>query len=144
MSEKENIQSAQAFFDHFNARNMQAIDAQHAPGYTTAYAPGAAGPLNEEQNRMVLQGFWTAFPDLNLEVTLQVANDQYVVSHWLASGTHTGPLYTASGGKIEPTGKKAVLAGSTTIEIQDGKHKQSWMFYDQASLLAQLGLLPGG
>jgi predicted ester cyclase len=142
MSQEENIQSARAFFEHFNARNMPAIDAQHVPGYATEYAPGAPGLLNEEQNRMVLQGFWAAFPDIRLEITLQVANDQYVVSHWLASGTHTGPLHTASGGRIEPTGKQVKLAGSTTMEIQDGKHKRSWMFYDQASLLAQLGLLP--
>lgn len=142
MSEKENIESARLFFDHFNARNMQAIDALHAPGFTTTHAPGAAGPLTEEQNRMMLQGMWLAFPDMKLEVSLQVFQEPYVVLHWLATGTHTGPLLTASGAEIPPTGKAVQLAGSTTMEIEDGKHKQAWMFYDQAGMLAQLGLLP--
>jgi predicted ester cyclase len=143
MSKKENIESSRAFFDNFNARNMQAIDALHAPGYTTAYFPGMAEPLNEEQNRMMLQGWWVACPDIRFEIQLEVADEEHVVTHWVGSGTHTGPLHTASGAVIEPTGKRLQMAGSTTMEIQDGKHKKAWTFFDQASLLAQLGLLPG-
>jgi predicted ester cyclase len=143
MSKQENIESSRAFFENFNARNMQAIDALHAPGYTTAYFPGMAEPLNEEQNRMMLQGWWVACPDIRFEITLEVADEEHVVTHWVGSGTHTGPLHTASGPVIEPTGKRLQLAGSTTMEIQDGKHKQAWTFFDQASMLAQLGLMPG-
>ena len=143
MSKKENIESARAFFENFNARDMEAIDAQHAPGYTTVYAPGMAEPLNEEQNRMMLQAYATAFPDIKFEITLEVADDKYVVTHWVGRGTHTGPLPTGSGAVIEPTGRRVELAGSTTMEIEDGKHKQAWLFFDQASMLAQLGLMPG-
>jgi len=113
MSEKENIQSAQALFDHFNARNMQAIDAQHAPGHATAFAPGAAGPLNEEQNWMVLQGFWAAFPDIKLEITLQVA---------VQFQQHTGPevrgRLTAVGTTAEPI--------TFTGRFPDGGPSRGW------------------
>jgi steroid delta-isomerase-like uncharacterized protein len=142
MSKQENIESSRAFFDAYNAGNMQAIDALHAPGFTTTYAPGFPGPLNEEQNRMMLEGMRMAFPDTSFEITLEVADEEYVVTHWLMTGTHTGPLYAASGAVIQPTGKRVQLPGVTTMEIRDGKHTQAWVFYDQASLLAQLGLLP--
>jgi predicted ester cyclase len=143
MSRERNIESSRAFFEYANAGNFEAIDALHAPGYTTEYMPGLAGPLNEEQNRMMLQGWQMAFPDLKFEVTLEVADEKYVVTHWEGNGTHMGPIHTPSGGVIEPTGKKLHLVGSTTMEIEDGKHRRAWTFFDQASLLAQLGLMPG-
>ncbi len=143
MSKKENIESARAFFEYSNAQDLDAIDALHAPGYTTAYFPGMAEPLNEEQNRMMLQGWMAACPDLRFEVTLAVADDEHVVTHWVGGGTQTGPMHTPSGAVIEPTGKKFQLVGSTTIEFQDGKHRKAWTFFDQASMLAQLGLMPG-
>lgn len=143
MSKKENIQSARAFFEHANAGDLDAIDALHAPGYTTAYFPGMAEPLNEEQNRMMLQGWMAACPDMRFEVTLEVAGEDHVVTHWVGGGTHTGPMYTPSGAVIEPTGKKFQLVGCTTIEFENGKHKTAWTFFDQASMLAQLGLMPG-
>ena len=143
MSKKVNLESSRAFFEHYNAGNFEAIDALHAPGYATMYAPGATGPLNEEQNRMMLQGWQMACPDLRFEVTLEVAGEEHVVSHWVCSGTHTGPMPTASGAVIEPTGKSFQVVGSTTMEMQDGKHTKAWTFFDQASMLAQLGLMPG-
>ena len=143
MSKKENIESSRAFFENINARDMEAIDALHAPGYTTEYFPGMAEPLNEEQNRMMLQGWLAACPDMRFEVILEVAGEEHVVTHWVGSGTHTGPMYTASGAVLEPTGKRFQLAGSTTMQIENGKHKKAWTFFDQASMLAQLGLMPG-
>jgi predicted ester cyclase len=143
MSKKENIESSRAFFQYANAGDLDAVDTLHAPGYTTEYFPGMAGPLDEEQNRMMLEGWMAACPDMRFEVTLEVADEDYVVSHWVGSGTHTGPLHTPDGGVIEPTGKRFQLVGSTTMEIQDGKHKRAWTFFDQASMLAQLGLMPG-
>jgi predicted ester cyclase len=143
MSKEKNLESSRAFYEHANARNFEAIDALHAPGYTTEYMPGMAGPLNEEQNRMMLQGWMMAFPDLQFEITLEVADEEHVVTHWVGSGTHTGPMHTPSGDVIEPTGKKLHLFGATTMEMQDGKHTKAWTFFDQASMLVQLGLMPG-
>ncbi len=96
MAKKENIESARALFEYCNAQDLEAIDALHAPGYTTAYFPGMAEPLNAEQNRMMLQGWFLACPDMSFEVTLQVAGDEHVVTHWVGGGTQTGPMHTPS------------------------------------------------
>jgi steroid delta-isomerase-like uncharacterized protein len=141
MSEHDNIKTAQATWDALNVHDLgkwshlQAANAQ-------SQAPGAPGPMNLEQTRGYLQGFLTAFPDLHYDVTYTVAKDDNVVMHWTASGTHTGPLVAPSGGKIPATGKHAVVPGSTTFEIQHGKVQHAWTFFDMASLLTQLGLMP--
>ena len=142
MSEQENIKIARAFFDHFNAHDLDAIDQSQADDFKVEVATSAAGPMNKEQNRMYLQNFLTAFPDIHFEVTLSVAQGDYVVLHWIGTGTHTGPLGTPSGGMIEPTGKEVTLSGSTTAEIKNGKTARSWTFWDMAAFLGQLGLLP--
>ena len=66
-----------------------------------------------------------------------------VVAHWSATGTHNGPLLTPTGDSIPATGKKAQVSGSTTYEFKDGVIARNWVFWDMASLLSQLGLMPG-
>jgi len=98
--------------------------------------------MNPEETRGYLQGFLTAFPNIHHDVAYTVAKGDNVVMHWTAAGTQTGPLATPSGGSIPATGKHAVVPGSTTFEIQHGKVLHGWTFFDMASLLLQLGLMP--
>jgi predicted ester cyclase len=142
MSEQENIKAAHAFFDAWNAGDLSKADPYEADGFM-AEGPGAAGPMNKEQNRMYLQNFLTAFPGSKFEVLLTVAQGDYVVMHWKVSGgAHTGPLRSPSGATIPPTGKTATVMGSTTTQVKNGKSTHSWTFWDMTSLLGQLGLLP--
>jgi predicted ester cyclase len=143
MSVQENIQSAKDYYAYFNARDMDGINAQHAEDMQLVYSPGQTGPLDEQQSEMMTRGLWTAFPDIQLNITLQVAQGDYVVTHWIATATHTGPLTLPSGQTVGPTGKSCTLQGCTTMEIVDGRHKRAWNHYDQMALLGQLGLLPG-
>ena len=142
MSEQENIKAAHSFFEAWNAGDLSKTVPYEA-GDFMAEAPGAAAPMNAEQNRMYLQSFLTAFPQTKFEVLLTIAQGDYVVVHWKAGGgAHTGPLRTPSGGTIPPTGKSATVMGSTTSQMKNGKMTHTWTFWDMASLLGQLGLLP--
>lgn len=142
MSEQENIKAAHAFFEAWNAGDLSLSDGYAADDFK-GEGPGAASPMNYEQNRMYNQNFFTAFPGTKFEILLTIAQGDYVVTHWRASGgTHSGPLQTPSGSSIPPTGKSAVVVGSTTTQLRDGKIVHSWTFWDMASLLVQLGLLP--
>jgi predicted ester cyclase len=143
MPVQENIQSAKDYYAYFNSRDMDGINAQHARDMQLVYSPGQTGPLNEQQIEVMTRGLWTAFPDMQFKITLQVAQGDYVVTHWIATATHTGPLTLPSGHTVGPTGKKGIVQGCTTMEIVDGKHKRAWNHYDQVALLGQLGLLPG-
>jgi len=141
MSEQENIKTAHDFFGAFNANDLDRADAWITDDYR-AEAPGAAGPMTREQAKMQNQGFLTAFPDLHFEVARTIAQGDYVVLHWVGTGTHTGPLPTPTGGAIPPTGKSAKVMGSVTYEFRAGKVARAWNFWDMAGLLGQLGLLP--
>ena len=141
MSEQENTKIAMTFFDHFNAHDLDATGQLLADDYKSG-AAGGADLMNKEQDRMYMQSFLTAFPDLHYEVMLAVAQGDHVVINWVASGTHNGPLGTPSGGTIEPTGKKATVPGSSTYQIKGGKIARSASYWDMAGLLGQLDLLP--
>ena len=142
MSEKENIAAAQAIFHAWNDGDLSKADSYSADEFQ-AEGSGAGSPMTAEQNRVYLQNFMTAFPGSKFEILRTIACDDYVVTHWKVSGgSHTGPLMTPSGTAIPPTGKSAVVMGSTTSQLKHGKIIRSWTFWDMASLLVQLGLLP--
>jgi steroid delta-isomerase-like uncharacterized protein len=141
MSEQENLKAARAFFEAWNAGDLSKNDPYVADDFM-GEAPGIAGPMNAEQIKRYNQTFLTAFPGSKFEILLTVAQGDYVVTHWRASGTHTGPLQTPSGGTVPPTGKMASIVGSTTGQLKDGKVYRSWTFWDMTSLLGQLGLMP--
>jgi len=141
MSEQENIKAALAFFEAWNAGDLGMNDAYSADDFMQE-GPGAPGPMDQAQARMYNQNFLTAFHGSKFEVLRTISQGDYVVVHWKNTGTHTNPLQTPSGGTIPPTGKTATVVGSTTTQIRGGKVVHSWNFWDMASLLAQLGLLP--
>ena len=141
MSEQENIKAAQSLFDAWNMGDLSKTAPYEADNFT-AEVPGAPGPMNADQNRAYTQNFKTAFPGSRFEVLLTESQGDYVVTNWKASGTHDGPLQTPSGGSIPPPGKMVILMGSTTAQVKDGKIVRSWAFFDMASLLGQLGLMP--
>ena len=141
MSEQDNVRIMRTVFDNLNAHDQDRSDPLYADGYV-GYGPGVPGTATRDQIKAVNEGFLKAFPDLRFEVTLTIAQGDYVVAHWTASGTHTGPMPTPSGRTIPPTGKHATVMGSSTIEVENGKITQGWIFWDMASLLGQLGLLP--
>ena len=141
MSEQENIKASMSFFEAWNSGDLNKADLYNADNFM-GEAPGGAGPMNNEQNKMYNQNFLTAFPGSKFEVLLTVVQGEYIVNNWRATGKNTGPLHSPSGAVIPPTGKMVNLVGSTTYQVKNGKVVRSWAFFDMTSLLGQLGLLP--
>jgi predicted ester cyclase len=142
MSEQENIKAASIFFEAWNAGDLSKITPYEADDFK-AEGPGAAAPMTGEQNRAYLMNFFTAFPGSKFQILQTILQGDYVVINWKVSGgSNSGPLTSPSGTIIPPTGKSATLVGSTTSQIKNGKLTRSWAFFDMASLLGQLGLLP--
>jgi steroid delta-isomerase-like uncharacterized protein len=141
MSEQANIQAASAFYEAWNAGDLNKMDPYQADNYVSEQ-PGAAGVLDKERSKMYLQNFLTAFPGSRFEVLRTISQGDYVVQHWKVSGTNSGTLHSPSGAAIPPTGKSVVVTGSTTSEVKNGKIVRQWAYWDLAGLLAQMGLLP--
>jgi predicted ester cyclase len=78
-----------------------------------------------------------AFPDLHLDIEQILAVDPYVIVRWRSTGTHLGRL-----GDIQPTARKVSLHGCSVMEVKAMKGSHSWVYFDNAHLLRQIGVLP--
>ncbi len=122
-----------------NARDLSLWAQKRADDFTAEY-PGLP-VLNKTQSKMFNQSFVTAFPDIHFHAEHVLAEDDLVLIHWTASGTHTERLAVVSGETIPPTGRKVTIAGVLLAEVRDGKVAREWSYWDQLALLVQLGVM---
>ena len=64
-----------------------------------------------------------------------------VASEHIGRGTHTGPFVTAAG-TIPATGRPIELRICEIYEVRGGKIARLFAYYDSATMMRQLGLLP--
>jgi steroid delta-isomerase-like uncharacterized protein len=83
--------------------------------------------------RKFASGFFEAVPDLKLEVVSSSVRHGHGVAEWVLSGTDRG-LYK--------TGKKFSVRGASVFEMRDGKCSSNKDFYDLATIMRQVGVLP--
>lgn len=86
-----------------------------------------------------MQGFKGAFPDLQINITHQVATENEVVSEFTARGTQTGPMLTPAG-EIPPTGRTVDFIVCEVWSVKNGKVASIRNYQDAASIMRQLGL----
>jgi carboxymethylenebutenolidase len=79
-------------------------------------------------------------PDVNMiTVSRTVGNDQ-IVEELVISFTHTTTIDWLLPG-ISPTGKKVEMAVAVIVGFKDGKISHEHIYWDQAGVLVQVGLL---
>ena len=81
--------------------------------------------------------YLTGFSDAEFNIVDVFGQGDKIVKHWNFKGTHDGDFFG-----IPPTGKKIDLIGTTLVLMKDGKILEEQDFFDNYSLLSQLGLLP--
>jgi ketosteroid isomerase-like protein len=86
--------------------------------------------------------FMESFPDDHLTVTSQVVEGTTMIGEWTAEATNTGALYLPSGDVLPPTGKRFINKGIDISVIAAGKIKSHRLYWDTATVMAQLGLAP--
>jgi len=139
MAVQENKQIALSLIEALNTRDLSLWSQLLAEDYTAEH-PGVSVPLNKTKSVGYYQRFVTAFPDIHFEVLHVLAEGDLVLIHWTASGTHTERLATLTGETIPPTRRRATVSGALLIEVRDGKIVRLWGYFDQLSILAQLGI----
>lgn len=96
---------------------------------------GGAATFTHADGVKEAKGWRSAFPDLNVNVDLMVAERDFVAVRWTARGTNTG-----TGNGIPATGKKVEVSGTTIFRFEDGKIAEEWTAGNALGLLKQLGL----
>lgn len=102
----------------------------HSPAGPEMHGPAAA--------RHVVSSFRAAFPDLRFTLDDLIAEGDRVVVRSTLRGTHQGAFFG-----VAPTGKSVTLPGITIHRVAAGRIVESWISFDNHSLMQQLGPAPG-
>ena len=89
----------------------------------------------KEEMRDFMAIFYRGFPDLHIEIRNVVAEDRIVVAEYDLLGTHTGGFLDHP-----PTGKAFKIPAVSVYEHDGTLFTRETVYYDSASLFAQLGL----
>ena len=135
MGQVENKQLVRRFYEEvWNKGNLDVADEVFADDYVRHdLRPTEAVPGPEGQKRAAAD-FRAAFPDLRFEVDLVLADADFAVGTWHASGTHLGRW-----GSVEPTGRAMTLSAVNIFRFENGKVAELWNFRDDLGLMQQLG-----
>jgi carboxymethylenebutenolidase len=83
-------------------------------------------------------------PDVDIAVVSRTVGSDQIVEELVIRFTHTTPIDWMLPG-VEPTGKPVEVCVVVIVKTEDGKIAHEHIYWDQASVLAQIGLLdPAG
>ena len=92
----------------------------------------------KEELRSFVNRAFAAVPDFKYGVTSRFAASQWAVIEWVMSGTHQGDWPG-----IPATGKRfSSVRGASILELEAGKIRRESDYWDAATFMKQVGLLP--
>jgi ketosteroid isomerase-like protein len=138
-AEEENKRLALTVIEALNNRDLDPWSQNLSEDYEAEY-PGVP-QLNKSQSIGYNKRFVIAIPDTHFEVHSVVAQGDQVFIHWTVSGTQAERLATVTGRTIPPTRRGATVSGVLLAVIRDGEIVREGWYWDQASLLDQLGIM---
>jgi predicted ester cyclase len=80
-------------------------------------------------------------PDARTEIVNLISDGARVASEHIGRGTHTGP-FVRPAGTIPPAQRAFELRIGEFCEMHEGKIAKLRAYYDSATMMRQLGLLP--
>jgi len=96
---------------------------------------------NRDEFRALGQAFVTAVPDMKLEITNTCEQGDTIVVEGIYSGTQIGPLQTPAG-EIPASGRSFSFPYVDVFVARDGKFAEHRGYWDNATFMSQLGLMP--
>ena len=118
--------------DFSTAREVLAADYVHHDPATAEQGSGIEGL------QKMVDFYRQAFPDFSVQLDDQIVAGDKVVERWTGRGTHRGALMGAAA-----TGKTITATGISIHRLSGGKIAETWTIFDTATMLRQVGLVPG-
>jgi steroid delta-isomerase-like uncharacterized protein len=134
MPSQNEITVAKWWDDFWSKGDLSVADEIFDPGFVDhdANTPFVTPDLKGMLEKNVF--YRTAFPDLSFTVPLQIVADDYVVCHWVGTGTQQGEF-----AGLPPSGKPVEFSGISILRLRDGRIVEQTISYDILSPLRQLG-----
>jgi steroid delta-isomerase-like uncharacterized protein len=133
----DNKTIARNFLDGFNGSDLSSVEEWVAPNFTNIDPGTPPLPAGPEGYRLLIKGYRTAFPDLQMTVDDMVAEGDRVAVRWTAHGNNTGPLMN-----MPASGKAATVTGISILTISGGKVAEQRSNWDTLGMLQQFGVIP--
>jgi steroid delta-isomerase-like uncharacterized protein len=122
--------AANTFIEMWNTKNYDLLDTAMAVDFKRQ-APDQSAEGLEEMKEFVSQ-VHAAYPDFHIVVDESAYGENLAFTHWTVTGTHSGE------GSVPATGKSVEISGITMLRFRDGMITDEIVYYDTASLQAQL------
>ena len=137
----QQVEVVTALFDAFNDGDLDRAVAAATDDFELVDVAAGQTFHGPDGFRRWLATFRTAFPDSRIEVVDVFASEDRVATEHVGRGTHSGPFVTPAG-EIPATGRKVELRIAELFQLRGGKVARMHAYYDTATLMRQLGLLP--
>ncbi len=120
----------------FTEGRLDAVEEYLSPKYVLHDARPGTSP-GRDGVKEIVSAFRSAFPDLNISIEIQVAEQDMVCSLTTMRGTHKENLFG-----IAATGRTVTVTGLKMVRILGGRIVESWVKNDETGLMKQLGAKP--
>jgi predicted ester cyclase len=131
-SEKAMKAIVDQWLEVWNTNNLALVDKIFA-STAVRHEVGVAEHEGADALKQHAGGLRTAYPDFKATSEAPIIKGDRIVVLGEYSGTNTGAS------DIPPTGKKVKGLYCAIFRMVDGKIAEEWLFYNQASVLTQLG-----
>lgn len=133
-TKEQNKALQRRYVEELNRGNAAFVEDYLHPDYVYH---GPMGDLDKEQFAQSHAAVMAAFPDLQLTIESQVAEDDKVVMRWTGRGRHEGEFQG-----VAATGKEVTITGITISRLEGDREVEAWEELNMLGLMQQLGLTP--
>ena len=133
-------QVMRASVDAFNAHDEERLRSLYADDVVFE-APGGIRQTGANRAVEYALGWLRAFPDGQLKILTEVANDEWVAHRFAFEGTHEATLIGPQG-EIPATNRRLTVSGVELVRVEDGVIVENYVCFDQAQVLTELGAMP--
>ena len=123
------------FYERFGAGDLDGAVALASADCTHM---GPAGPQDNDAWRLYGETFRTALPDAHMEIVSAIEEGDTIAIQGRFRGTHSGPLVSPQG-EIPASGNAIDMPYADFFRVKDGKLADHNVYWDQVTMLAQIG-----
>lgn len=101
------------------------------------HAPLPGIPATRDGIKILFAAMRSAFPDLQVKINDQIADEEKVATRKTFSGTHQGEFLG-----VAASGRQVKFEVIDILRLVDGRITDHWVVVNQLQLMQQLGALP--
>ena len=136
MSIEQNKTQVRRMFEMIATGNTAGVAEIIAPNWINV-DPALPPMQGIEGAKQLMTLFSNAFPNVQLNLNIVIAEGDKVATHFSFGGTQKGQFLA-----IPPTGKSVSVSGTGVFRIKDGKIVENRVVFDALGMMQQLGIAP--